>query len=73
MITKTELPPKEGYVEVEVNGIRQYQKVETEADKKLEALKQENELLKAQLQASTERSDFIEDCIAEMAMTVYGG
>lgn len=28
-------------------------------------------LLKAQLQAQTERSDFIEDCIAEMAGVVY--
>ena len=28
-------------------------------------------LLKAQLQAQTERSDFIEDCIAEMAGVIY--
>lgn len=34
-------------------------------------LEQENKLLKAQLNAVTERSDFIEDCIAEMAMQVY--
>lgn len=34
-------------------------------------LQQENKLLKAQLQAQTERSDFIEDCIAEMAGVVY--
>lgn len=34
-------------------------------------LEQENKLLKAQLNAATERSDFIEDCIAEMAMRVY--
>ena len=32
---------------------------------------QENKLLKAQLQAQTERSDFIEDCIAEMAGVIY--
>lgn len=32
---------------------------------------QENKLLKAQLKAQTERSDFIEDCIAEMAGVVY--
>lgn len=31
----------------------------------------ENNRLKAQLQAQTERSDFIEDCIAEMAGVVY--
>ena len=34
-------------------------------------LEQENKLLKAQLNAATERSDCIEDCIAEMAMQVY--
>lgn len=34
-------------------------------------LEQENKLLKAQLNAATERSDFIEDCIAEMAQVVY--
>ncbi len=39
----------------------------------LKTLQQENKLLKAQLQAQTERSDFIEDCIAEMATQVYGG
>ena len=38
-----------------------------------EFLAQENKILKAQLQAQTERSDFIEDCIAEMATVVYGG
>lgn len=31
----------------------------------------ENKLLKAQVNAATERSDFIEDCIAEMAVQVY--
>ena len=34
-------------------------------------LKQENKLLKAQLNAATDRADFVEDCIAEMAMQVY--
>lgn len=29
------------------------------------------ELLKAQIQAISERNDFIEDCIAEMTMEVY--
>lgn len=32
---------------------------------------QENKLLKAQVSAATEHSDFIEDCIAEMAVQVY--
>lgn len=38
---------------------------------RLALLETENALLKAQLQAQTERSDFIEDCIAEMATQVY--
>ena len=32
---------------------------------------QENKLLKAQITAQAERSDFVEDCIAEMAVQVY--
>lgn len=34
-------------------------------------LQQENKLLKAQVQAASDRSDFLEDCIAEMATIVY--
>lgn len=37
----------------------------------LDGLKQENTLLKAQNQALTERADFIEDVVAEMAIQVY--
>ena len=37
----------------------------------LEALKAENKLLKAQIQAQADRADFVEDCIAEMAGVVY--
>ena len=37
----------------------------------LDALQAENKLLKAQLKAQTDRADFIEDCIAEMAVKVY--
>ena len=36
-----------------------------------ESLKNENVLLKAQNQALTERTDFHEELIAEMAMMVY--
>lgn len=39
----------------------------------IEQLQKENKMLKAQLQAQVDRSDFIEDCIAEMATVVYGG
>ena len=38
---------------------------------KLVESEKENKLLKAQVSAATERSDFIEDCIAEMAVQVY--
>lgn len=38
---------------------------------RIKVLETENALLKAQLQAQSDRSDFIEDCIAEMAMQVY--
>jgi glycine cleavage system regulatory protein len=31
----------------------------------------ENKLLKAQIAAQSDRADFVEDCIAEMAMQVY--
>lgn len=34
-------------------------------------LEVENKMLRAQLQAATDRQDFIEDCIAEMAGVVY--
>ena len=48
-------------------------KHKSEDPKTVEDLQQENKLLKAQIKAQTERSDFIEDCIAEMATQVYGG
>jgi hypothetical protein len=37
----------------------------------VQILQEENTLLKAQVKAMSERSDFIEDCIAEMATKVY--
>lgn len=43
----------------------------SEQKKMFEALKSENFMLKAQIQAMSDRNDFIEDCIAEMAMQVY--
>lgn len=80
LITVPTLPPKAGYVEVELNGEHFYRNIvtgellgaETEQPS-MEKLQQENKLLKAQLQAQSNRSDFIEDCIAEMATQVYGG
>lgn len=51
-----------------------YQKAEVNKPPKLtemEKLQQENALLKAQNAALSERTDFIEDIIAEMAMKIY--
>lgn len=55
-----------------LNNNYTYEKIEVPEKKSdVEQLQQENKFLKAQLQAQTERSDFIEDCIAEMAGIVY--
>lgn len=49
------------------NSVDNHSKEPTE----MEILVQENTLLKAQVQAATDRSDFHEELIAEMAMLVY--
>lgn len=55
-----------------LNNNYTYEKIEVPEKKSdVEQLQQENKLLKAQLQAQTDRSDFIEECIAEMAGVVY--
>lgn len=45
--------------------------VPPEPVKTVDELVAENELLRAQVQALSDRGEFIEDCIAEMAMQVY--
>lgn len=81
MIHEVQLTPRQGYVETVVDGVRVYRDTETgeiyrsDPPEKptMGGLQQENKLLRAQLQAQTERSDFIEDCLAEMAGVVYSG
>lgn len=82
MIISPTLPPLPGYVEVEVGGRRVYRNVRTgilleqeppRGPSEMEQLQEDNKMLQAQLQAQVDRSDFIEDCIAEMATVVYGG
>ena len=51
--------------------LKEHPEVEPEKPVTVEDLQAENKLLRAQVQAQTERSDFIEDCIAEMAGVVY--
>lgn len=50
---------------------KDHPEVEPETPVTIEDLQAENKLLKAQVQAQTDRADFIEDCIAEMAGVVY--
>lgn len=66
MISTPQLPPKAGYIEVVGrDGSHSYKKIETEEAQKMT-------LMQAQIQAQSDRAEFIEDCIAEMAMQVYG-
>lgn len=44
----------------------------TAAQKEMETMQADLPMLKAQIQAISNRNDFIEDCIAEMAAVVYG-
>ena len=44
----------------------------TAAQKEAETMQADLPMLKAQIQAISDRNDFIEDCIAEMAAVVYG-
>ncbi len=57
----------EGLTQSEIDAIRSQPTDKTE----MEILKEENTLLKAQIQAASDRSDFHEELIAEMAMLVY--
>ena len=44
----------------------------TAAQQEVETMQADLPMLKAQIQAISDRNDFIEDCIAEMAAVVYG-
>lgn len=44
----------------------------TAAQKEVDTMQSDLPMLKAQIQAISDRNDFIEDCIAEMAAVVYG-
>lgn len=61
-ITKPTLPPKPGHVEVEENGVRKYKPTPE---------KEEEIRLVSQIQALTERNEFLEDLIAELAVQAY--
>ncbi len=64
MLHEAKLPAKRGFVEVEDSyGSRKYQKIPSIDDQVI--------LQSAQLQAATDRQEFLEDCIAELAIQVY--
>lgn len=82
MITAPKLPPKAGYVEVEVDGRRTYRNVNTGVliddeiavptpDERIAALEEENHLLSQQVTALTDQNDFQEELIVELANIVY--
>ena len=68
-IPVNELPGGEGNIVVSPTGDVYREPLLYEQPYKADELS----IVKAQIQAQTERSDFIEDCIAEMATVVYGG
>lgn len=76
------LPPKAGYVEVEINGDRAYKCIATgeimpndavlkSPDEKILDLESSDKLLAQQVLASDDRSDFLEECLVEMANILY--
>ena len=82
MIHKPLLPPKAGYVEVEVNGVRTYRNASTGVliyeevpsqtpTQRIASLEQQNAMLKAQIDAQSSQMDFYEECIVELAGVLY--
>lgn len=82
MITSPQLPPKAGYVEVEVDGVRTYRNVSTREliddeqpapslEEQIAALQAENARKDAQIAALSDYQDFQDELIAEMAAEVY--
>lgn len=84
MITTPKLPPKPGYVEVEIGGVRKYknaatgvllEKEETAEPQPVvdpvEQLQTENKKLTAKIDTLTQSNQMLEDCVVEMAGIVY--
>jgi hypothetical protein len=73
----TEVPKGPGILRCNVDTKELWREIthdpepEPEPTVTMESLQEENKLLKAQVQAQSDRSDFLEDCIAEMALEIY--
>lgn len=59
MISKPTLPPRRGYVEVEIDGVRQYKKIDTLEDVAKEKSEQEISTLKQHLEATEDALNFL--------------
>lgn len=70
---ENDLPNLEGYIKFKSEDGEIYYSPtrETRQQITIQNLIKENTLLKAQIKAQSDREEFIEDCIAEMAMQVY--
>lgn len=68
-ICSPKLPPKEGYVEIIVEGVPQYKRIN--GYKSREELEQENSLLQTKLDTINKQQDFLEDCLAEAIILLY--
>lgn len=71
MIHQSKLPPRSGYVEAEDEDGNRFYKPISKIDDRVSKLESESGLLSAQVKAQSDRSEFVEDCIAEMATRVY--
>jgi len=78
MITRPELPPKRGYVEVEIGGVRRYRSVATgmllgeePASPAVEEVQAELDTAQKKLDAAIQSNAMLEDCLVEMAQVVY--
>lgn len=71
MITKPELPPRKGFVEVEVNGERVYRAVSPAPAPEPVTSEPTAEQLQAKITMLEAQQTFLEDCILEMADEVY--
>lgn len=66
--------PSGGYYDLDIqNGEIHWVRRNPSPEEEREALRKENRLLKAQIQALLERNDFMEDVIAELAAGLSGG
>lgn len=70
-IINQKLAAQEKTINHQAQLLEKQQKIIDSQSEKIESQEKTNTLLKAQIQSITERADFVDDCIAEMACIVY--